>query len=402
MKIGIDVTEVLRIRKAVEKNSAFLERVFTDNEIAYFSKSGIKWDSVAGNYAVKEAYSKYIGTGIGEIAFKDIELFHDEKGEPYLVIKNEKSSVSVSITHTDNIAIAVVCGEDKKVRLHSDYIKSLLPKRTDDANKAQCGKVFILAGSKGMIGAAALSAKGALRCGAGLVTVGTADEERSVLASKLTEAMTVGFSSISGQLCLSDKEKIKEMADKSEVFVIGPGMGREEETQALILWLIENVSAPMVIDADGLNALSLNIDILKSRKTTTILTPHEGEMGKLLGIPSLDVKNNREEVAKKFAREHNAILVLKGKDTIVTDGEKIFVNPTGNSGMATGGSGDVLSGVLGSLLGQGMSGYDAGVLGVYIHGLAGDIGTLDKGKMGLIASDIAENLPYAIKELSGE
>ncbi len=402
MKIGIDVAEVSRLRSAVEKNPAFLERIFTTSEILYFSKSGIKWDSLAGNYAVKEAYSKYVGTGIGEIAFKDIELLHDEKGAPYLRVKNEKSSVSVSITHTKDFAIAIVCGGEKRARKHNDYIKGLLPKRNDDANKSQCGRVFILAGSKGMIGAATLSAMGALRSGTGLVTVGTADTEQSVLATKLTEAMTVGFVSVSGQVGLLDKEKIKEMAEKSDAFVIGPGMGRNEETQKLILWLIENVSAPMIIDADGLNALSLNIDILKSRKDITILTPHEGEMAKLLGISSEKVKNNREEIAKEFAQRNNVVLLLKGKDTIVTDGNEIFINPTGNSGMATGGSGDVLSGVLGSLVAQGMNGYEAGVLGAYIHGLAGDIGTADKGKMGLIASDIAENLPYAIKELSGE
>ncbi len=402
MKIGIDVAEVSRLRSAVEKNPAFLERVFTPSEILYFSKSGIKWDSLAGNYAVKEAYSKYVGTGIGEIAFKDIELCHNEKGAPYLLIKNEKSSASVSITHTKDFAIAIVCGGEKRARKHSEYIKDLLPKRDDDANKSQCGRVFILAGSKGMIGAATFSAMGALRSGAGLVTVGTADTEQSVLATKLTEAMTVGFVSVSGQVGIFDKYKIKEMAEKSDAFVIGPGMGRRAETQKLILWLIENVSAPMIIDADGLNALSLNIDILKSRKAITILTPHEGEMAKLLGISSEKVKNNREKIAKEFAQRNNVVLLLKGKDTVVTDGNEIFINPTGNSGMATGGSGDVLSGVLGSLVAQGMNGYEAGVLGAYIHGLAGDIGTADKGKMGLIASDIAENLPYAIKELSGE
>ncbi len=402
MKIGIDVAEVSRLRSAVEKNPAFLERIFTPDEILYFSKSGIKWDSLAGNYAVKEAYSKYVGTGIGEISFKDIELFHDEKGTPYLCIRGKKSTASVSITHTKDFAIAIVCGEGKSIKVHSEYIKGLLPKRDDYANKSQCGRVFILAGSKGMIGAATLSAMGALRSGAGLVTVGTADAEQSVLATKLTEAMTIGFVSVSGQVGLSDKEKIREMAEKSDAFVIGPGMGRNVETQKLILWLIENVSVPMIIDADGLNALSLNIDILKSRKNITILTPHEGEMAKLLGVSSDEVRGNREKIAQEFARENNIVLLLKGKDTIVTDGKELFVNPTGNSGMATGGSGDVLSGVLGSLIAQGRDGYDAAVLGAYLHGLAGDIGTADKGEMGLIASDIAENLPYAIKELSGE
>ncbi len=402
MKIGIDITEVLRIQKAVEKNPAFLERIFTKNEISYFSKSTIKWDSVAGNYAVKEAYSKYIGTGIGEISFKDIELCHNQKGAPYLIVKGKKTDVSVSITHSKDTAIAVVCGKNLTDRIHSDYIKSLMPKREDDANKTQCGRIFILAGSKGMTGAAALSALGAMRCGAGLVTVGTADTEQPILANKLTEAMTVDFKSVCGEVSTLDKEKILERANSSDAFVIGPGLGRRKETQELILWLIENVNVPIIIDADGLNALSANIDILKSRKCATILTPHEGEMAKLTGKTSEYVKNNREKIVKDFTRKYKVVLVLKGKNTIVANEDKVFINSTGNSGMATGGSGDVLSGVLGSLVAQGMDAYEASVLGVYIHGLAGDIGALDKGKMGLIASDIVHNLPYAINELSGE
>lgn len=402
MKIGIDVAEVSRIRSAVEKNSRFLKKVFTKEEIEYFSKASLKWESIAGNFAVKEAYSKYLGTGIGDITFRDIVLCHNEKGAPYLMVRGKQANESVSISHSGNIAIAVVCGKGQSKTSHSETMKNLLPNRQRDAHKGMCGRVFILAGSKGMTGAAALSAMGALRSGTGLVTVGTADTEQGVLATKLTEAMTVGYKSSFGGIGLLDKEKIFGMAEKADAFVIGPGMGRLKETKELVLWLIQNVNKPMVIDADGLNALSGNIDILRGRKGQIVITPHEGEMALLCNKTAEEIKTQRENIAKEFAKTFGVVVALKGKDTVVTDGDKVFINPTGNPGMATGGSGDVLAGVLGSFIAQGLNIYDAAALGVYVHGLAGDIGVADKGELGLIASDIAENLPYAIKELSGE
>lgn len=400
MKIGIDVTQLSRIKKAAE-NENFMERIFTEQEISYFSKGKIKWESVAGNFAAKEAFSKYLGTGIDGISFKDIELFHNEKGMPYICFKGERAKVTVSISHSEDTAVAVVCGEDDESYPHSGYIKSLIPKRKEDAHKGDCGRVFILAGSKGMTGAAALSAMGALRIGSGLVTVGTADCEQSVLAIKLNEAMTKGFASKNGALDIADREEIKELAEKADAFVIGPGMGRNKETTDIIRWLVKNVKTPMVIDADGLNALSKNIDILKRRQGQTVLTPHEGEMALLCNKTPEEIKADRKAVAEAFSKEYGVTLVLKGKDTIVS-GEETFINPTGNSGMATGGSGDVLSGIIGGLIAQGLSPYNAAVLGVYVHGRAGDIAATDKGKMGIIAGDIAENIPYAVKEISGE
>ena len=402
MKIGIDVVEVSRIRSAVEKNSKFLKRVFTENEIKYFSGTVMKWESVAGGFAAKEAYSKYVGTGIGELSLCDIEVCHDEKGAPYLMIKGKKSKASLSITHSGNIAVATVCGKGERSLKQSKELSSLLPKRAKTAHKGQCGKVFILAGSKGMTGAACLCTMGALRAGAGLVTVGTSDSEQGVLACKLTEAMTVGYSSTSGCVGLFDKEKIKEKAEKSDVFIVGPGMGRETETKELLLWLIKNVETTMVVDADGLNALSENIDVLWERKGQTVLTPHEGEMALLCGKSVEDINKDRENFALSLAKKFGVTVVLKGFKTVVCNEKETFVNPTGNPGMATGGSGDVLSGVIGSLIAQGLSSYNGAVLGVYLHGLSGDLAKEDKGEMGLIASDIAENLPYAIKELSGE
>lgn len=399
MKIGIDVTEISRIKAAAEKNANFLERVFSENEIEYFSKGRIKWESAAGSFAAKEAFSKYLGTGIRDISFRDIEILHDEPGAPYIKFKGERTDAAVSITHSGNIAVAVVSSADRKNSTHSDYIKSLVPKRNRDAHKGQCGKVFILAGSKGMTGAAYLAAMGALRSGAGLVTVGTAESQREILAVKLNEAMTEGFAERSGCIGLKDKEKILAAADSADAFVIGPGLGREIETKELVLYLAENVKTTMIIDADGLNALSANIDILKKRKGKTVLTPHEGEMARLCGCEAGEIHNNRRAAAEKFAKTYKTVLALKGHKTLVCGNCETFVNPTGNPGMATGGSGDVLAGIVAGFSAQGLNPYDAAVLGVYVHGAAGDLAAADKGEHGLIASDIAENISYAVKEL---
>ena len=402
MKIGIDIAEVSRIRRAIEEKPGFVKRIYTESEQKYIFGKNIKWESAAGFFAVKEAFSKYMGTGIGKLSFKDIEVSHNEMGAPYLLIKGEKCDAEVSISHSGDMAVAVVCGEGGSDFADNGEMKKLLPKRKSDAHKGQCGRVFILGGSEGMTGAVCLSAMGALRSGAGLVTVGTADCERGIVACKLTEAMTVGFVSDSGCIGFADRDRIRKIAEKSDVFVLGPGIGRDEETQKLILWLVQNVKTKIVLDADGLNAISANIDVLKGRKGEIVLTPHEGEMSLLCGKSVDEIKADRENTAVDLAKEYGVTVVLKGKNTIITDGDKIFVNPTGNAGMATGGSGDVLSGVIGSLIGQGLSLLDGAVLGAYIHGRAGDLAKKDKGEMGLIASDIAENLPYAIKELSGE
>lgn len=400
MNIGIDIVSVSRIKNAVEKNSKFVKRVFTEKEEACIFQNKIRWDRAAGFFAAKEAFSKYLGSGIGKNAFKDIEVRHTESGEPKIFLRGKRTNARISISHTDEMAVAVVCGVGEM--LIDDKVAKLLPKRKSDAHKALCGRIFILAGSEGMTGAVCLCANGALKSGAGLVTVGTAKSERPIVACKLTEAMTVGFCEKDGGIGLCDIEKIKDIADRADVFVLGPGIGRGAETKELVLKLTESVKIKTVLDADGLNAVSENIDILNCKKAEMVLTPHEGEMALLCGKSSEFIKNNRETVALSFAKKYGIVLVLKGKNTIVTDGEKLFVNPTGNAGMATGGSGDVLSGIIGSFAGQGLSLYDASVLGVYVHGLAGDLAKKHKGEIGMTALDIAENLPYAIKILSGE
>lgn len=258
-----------------------------------------------------------------------------------------------------------------------------------------------------MSGAACLCGLGALRGGAGLVFVATpmgvaptvAGMEPSYLTLPLAEDDHGQFS-LEAQLTLADALK-----DASAV-AIGPGWGRSDDLQRLAHWLYTTVELPMVVDADALNALARLPGVLSAhprgdeQPVERILTPHPGEFARLLGVDSTSyVQQRREELSVRFAREHGVILVLKGYQTIVTDGTRLALNTTGNSGMATGGTGDVLSGLLAALLAQGMSGFDAAQLGVHLHGLAGDLAAADLSKAGLIASDLPQFLGQAWKQL---
>ena len=277
--------------------------------------------------------------------------------------------------------------------------KGFLKTRPRDSLKGDFGHVFILAGSRGLTGAAALSSNAALRSGAGLVTLGIPVSLNSIMSRKLTEVMTLSLAETKKiTLSLKAEKDILKKAEDSDVVVLGPGLSQHPETQKLINRLILKIKKPMVLDADALNAISKNAAALKKIKSSYIVTPHTGEMSRLINKDARYVKNNRLIVAKKFSRDYNAVVVLKGAGTIVAGpGEKYYINTTGNPGMATAGSGDVLTGIIAGFLSQGLKVFDAARLGVYVHGLAGDLAAKDKGEIGLIAGDILENIPYAIK-----
>lgn len=406
---GVDIIEISRIRDAIVKNDRFCERIFTGSELDYFQKHGSRIETLAGFFAAKEAFSKYLGTGIRGFEFCDVEIGHDELGTPFVIFKNKKVDVSLSISHNTDTAIAVVCGE-----MFGDFVKStdvkyrermrkLIPVRAEDANKGDCGRVFIVAGSKGMTGAATLCGYAALRCGSGLVTVGTAASEQSILACKLTEAMTLALPCNNGVISYDAIDLIRTYAERSDVVAIGPGLGRNEEIKEILSELIKTYEKTLIVDADGINALSENIDILKEKRCEIILTPHPGEMSRLTGLSVEEIQTNREKIAEEFATGYGVCVVLKGKDTVIADKDgRISVNPTGNSGMATGGTGDVLCGVVAAFAAQGLSPYDAAVLGAYVHGLAGDVALDKRGVHGLIASDVADALPKSIMITSSE
>ena len=278
-------------------------------------------------------------------------------------------------------------------------LKGLLKKRPRDSHKGDFGHVFILAGSRGLTGAAALCSNAALRSGAGLVTLGIPVSLNSIMSKKLTEVMTFSLAETKEiTLSLKAERRILKKAESSDIIALGPGLSQNPETQKLIKRLILKIEKPMVMDADALNAVSRDMRVLKKIKVDYVITPHPGEMARLINKNEGYVRNNRITIAKKFSRDYNACVVLKGAGTVVAGPlGKYYVNATGNPGMATAGSGDVLTGIIAGLLSQGLKMFDAARLGVYIHGLAGDIAAKDRGEIGLIAGDILENIPYAIK-----
>ncbi len=402
MKLGIDVVEISRFSQMKTPDS-FCERVFTEEEIAYFSKKKNPYESMAGFYAAKEAFSKYLGSGVRGFSLKDIAVTHDSLGKPGILFRNQPVSVEVSISHSETVAVAVVCGADHSVleevpELWKKY-RALLPKRFETMHKGDCGRVFLIAGSVGMTGAAALCGEAAMRTGSGLVTVGTPASVQPVLAVKLTEAMTLPLEEGNPELAIA---KIREQIEKSDAVGIGPGLGTGAMTLSALKIALES-GKPLVIDADGLNVLAEHIDILKEKKCPVILTPHPGEMSRLCGKSSQEIQENREEIAGAFAKEYGVTLLLKGKDTVIASPEgKIYHNPTGNNGMASGGMGDVLTGIIASLLGQGTEFCESAVLGAFLHGLAGDLAAEELGTFGMLAGDVVKRIPYAIKTLCGE
>ncbi|MFC1593757.1 NAD(P)H-hydrate dehydratase [Candidatus Omnitrophota bacterium] len=258
-----------------------------------------------------------------------------------------------------------------------------------------------MAGSVGLTGAAALTCSAALRSGAGLVTLGIPRSLNDIMEAKLTEVMTLPLPETTGRtLSIKARSKIESFCKRRiDCVVIGPGLSTHAETQRLVRALATKLVQPMIIDADGLNAFAGNLQGFKKRSTLVpILSPHPGEMARLLDTSAETVQKNRKKIAISVAKKYNSIIVLKGNQTIVASPKNTgYVNSTGNAGMATAGSGDVLTGVIAAFVAQGLDNFVASQCATYIHGLAGDIAAKEKTQLGLIASDIIEAIPFAIK-----
>lgn len=260
-----------------------------------------------------------------------------------------------------------------------------LPRRRPDANKGDCGRILIVAGSRGMAGAAVLTATAAYRGGAGLVTLAVPEEIVDTVAAL--------------QVCAIVRILPVEPGDMgADVVAVGPGLGTAAETVEYVRRIVSEVKVPVVLDADGLNAFAAEPELLESAGPPRILTPHPGELGRLTGVPAAAINRARGRVAEAAAKRFKSIVVLKGRGTIVTDGKRTEVNDTGNAGMATGGTGDVLTGLIAGLLGQGMKPFDAARLGVHLHGRAGDLAAEKLGPHSLMATDLLDFLPAAFLE----
>lgn len=278
------------------------------------------------------------------------------------------------------------------MKLNHEQVLNILPDRAIDGHKGDFGKILLLCGSRGFTGAAYLAAMGALRSGAGLAFLGVPESIYAIEAVKLNEAIVFPLPDEGGKLSEKAIPEILERLSKMDAVLVGPGLGQSEDVFSVVKAVLEYAKCPVVLDADGINVMAQHKDILRDRTNPTILTPHGGEFARLGGQAG-----DRQTAAEKMAQELGCIVLLKGHDTVITDGINTYINPTGNPGMAVGGSGDVLSGIIVSLLGQGIVPLEAAACGAWLHGAAGDACASDIGQYGMLPTDMVDILPRLLK-----
>lgn len=429
--IGVDVTPIHRIEKSLS-NPRFLTRVFSKQENQLLQQRNYDPQTAAANYAAKEAFSKALGTGVRGFALGEVSVLRDEKGAPFLQLDGQAKQLAqgrtflVSLTHDGGNAIAVVVGfdsaeaialpplsQERLERLHarfgaalsqgipitSSLIHDTLKPRKPDSNKGTYGKLLIVAGCARFRGAAALCTEAALRSGAGIVCLASVEPVLAAASARLKEPVLLPLpENSSGGISASDLSPLKEELKKSSAVLAGCGLSNTEDTKALVRFLLENAECPIVLDADGLNVLSGCIDIIRTAKRSCIITPHVGEMSRLCGKSIPEIKQNPVLCATDFAKEYGCTVVLKDADTVIAapDG-RVYFNTTGNAGMAKGGSGDLLAGMIASFLAQGVEAVSAAACAVYLHGAAGDLAAAHHSQYGMLPSDLLKELPALLR-----
>lgn len=380
--------------------------------------TGIK-NAVGGLYA--EAITLMNASGVPTVAADIPSGLDSDSGMPLGVALRAEMTVALAypklgeviypgLNYVGELAVADIGIDWRAVKevapnielLERERVSQLVPTREADTHKGTYGHAVVIAGSRGKTGAAILSCRAAMRSGAGLVTLAGPRSLNAIFASSLVEVMTEPLqdNAIEEIEPLGD-EAWRRLLEKKNSLLFGPGIGVNDSTRTMLRWLLRNLEIPWVIDADGLNTLALEIDRLRSARTPPIVTPHPGEMARLIGKDTVAVNRDRVGTARSFATERRCHVVLKGARTVIATAQgKVFINPTGNPGMASGGMGDALAGILTALLGQGLSAEDTMKLGVYLHGFVGDRVAAEKGAIGLIASDIIEGLPTGMRALS--
>lgn len=282
--------------------------------------------------------------------------------------------------------------------IEPELVKSVIPKVDLNANKGSRGHLLCLCGSYTMPGAAVISAKSAIRSGAGLVKITTPQSAYPLIASHLVQPIFNPLSDIDGRLSADTIDVILRDTEWASAVLLGCGLGINSDITEITKAVLKNSKSPIILDADGINSITSCIDILKEIKVPTVLTPHPGEMSRLISKPIADIQANRIAYAKSFAKQYGVILVLKGANTVVTDGESVFVNTSGNPSMAMGGTGDMLSGIIASFIAQGIKPFYAALAGVYLHGLSADMGIKKYGIRGLTVLDMIEQLGALMSE----
>jgi hydroxyethylthiazole kinase-like uncharacterized protein yjeF len=401
-RIGVDAISVERIALAVRRSGpGFLTKVYTPAEIAYCAGND---ERLAGRWAAKEAVIKcFDGTGIC-FPRRKIEVLPGPNGAPRarLLGNDRGAQVEVSITHHSRLAVATAhleIPEAAAMLPAPDAVQ--VPRRPKDAHKGTFGTVVVLAGSLGLTGAAYLSSTAAARAGAGLVRLLVADTIYPILAAKCTEVMATPVPEVApGAVGHAAYDSVLRQLEAAEAGVIGPGLGRDRSTWRLAVDLAVHAKCPLVIDADGLNALA---DSTRSRGKLgpgRVLTPHPGEMARLTGKTAEQINADRNAAARKAAKDWGAVVVLKGARTVVAhpDG-RLSEDPHEVPALASGGTGDVLSGVIGGLIAQGLDPFAAAVTGVYVHASAGRRISERLGDSGLLASDLLPEIPVVMNVL---
>jgi hydroxyethylthiazole kinase-like uncharacterized protein yjeF len=402
-RIGVDAVSVDRIALAVGRSGpGFLNKVYTAAEQAYCRGDA---ERLAGRWAAKEAVIKcFDGTGIC-FPRRRIEVLPGPNGAPrtrLLGADSRGARIEVSITHHSRLAVATAhleMPEESSLLPAPDAV--MIPARPPDAHKGTFGTTVVLAGSLGLTGAAYLTSTAAARTGAGLVRLLVADTIYPILAAKCTEVMATPVPEVApGAVGHAAYDSILRHLAAAEAGVIGPGLGRDSSTWRLVVDLALHAKCPLVVDADGLNALA---DSPRSRGKLgprRVLTPHPGEMARLTGKSAEAINADRPAAARKAAKDWGAVVVLKGAHTVVAhpDG-RTSEDPHAVPALATGGTGDVLAGIIGGLISQGAEPYSAAVTGVYIHAAAGRRISERIGESGLLASDLLTEIPLVMNVL---
>ncbi|MGA7912586.1 MAG: NAD(P)H-hydrate dehydratase [Candidatus Dormiibacterota bacterium] len=402
-RIGVDAVSVERIELAVKRSGpGFLNKVYTAAEQAYCAGDA---ERLAGRWAAKEAVIKcFDGTGIC-FPRRRIEVLPGPNGAPRarLIGEHRGARVEVSITHHSRLAVATAHLEmpEASAALLPAPDAVVLPERPRDAHKGTFGTAVVLAGSLGLTGAAYLTSTAAARAGAGLVRLLVANTIYPILAAKCTEVMATPVQEVApGAVGHAAYDSILRQMAAAEVGIVGPGLGRDSSTWRLVLDLALHARCPLVVDADGLNALSDSPRAKGKLGKHRVLTPHPGELARLTGRTTEAIAADRTSAARKAAKEWGAIVVLKGAHTVVAhpDG-RTSEDPHEVPALATGGTGDVLSGIIGGLIAQGSDPFEAAVTGVYIHAAAGRRISQRLGDSGLLASDLLLEIPLVMNVL---
>ena len=375
-------------------------------EVRESYNSVIKWVNKAGGKKVSIDIPSGVNADNGEVsnvAVKaDLTVTMALRKIGLITGKGMSYAGKVEVVDISMPREVVILREPKTFVVHSDDVRKVLPTRSLNAHKHSVGKIFVLAGSPGFTGAAAMTASTAMKAGAGAVILGTPNSVYPILAKKLTEVMVEPLPDTEeGTLSLAAYDKILNHLKWADLMICGPGISRNQETCQLIWRLILEYNKKILIDADGLNNLSEKISFLKNHKSREIIiTPHTGELSRLTGLSSTEIEKNRVTIARQIAKQFRLTIVLKGAPTVTASEDgNVYINSTGNPGMASAGMGDVLAGLIGGLWAQGMNKTEAAYAGVYLHGYAGDLAKNKYGEKSLLAMDVQDFLPKSILEI---